>query len=68
MHIYPHVGMVFSKLNQLKKWLGMYVHYITRYVIIFLHFMSLDKIILELLACGWCWCKSVHSVLMLRVD
>ncbi len=36
------------------------------YVIISLHFMPLNMIILELLACGWC--ELVHPVPMLTVD
>jgi hypothetical protein len=46
----------------------MYVHYIQDYVIISFHFMSLDMIIFELLACGWCWCELVHPVPILTVD
>jgi hypothetical protein len=37
------------------------------YVIISLHFMSLNMILLELLACGCCWCKLVHPLPMLTV-
>jgi hypothetical protein len=37
------------------------------YVIISLHFMSLNMILLELLACGCCWCKLVHPLPMLMV-
>jgi hypothetical protein len=35
------------------------------YVIISFHFMPLNMIILEPLACGWCWCELVHTVPML---
>jgi hypothetical protein len=38
------------------------------YVIISLHFMSLDMIVLELLVCGWYWCELVHPVPVLTVD
>ncbi len=47
----------------------MNVHFITRFLwLFFLHIVSLNMIILELMVCGQCWCKLVHPVPMLTVD
>ncbi len=46
----------------------MYIHYFTRLCDYSLHILLLNMTILELLACGWCWCKLVHPVPMLTLD
>jgi hypothetical protein len=50
-----------------KKQLGLYVHYFTRLYDYFLGFHVANMIILELLACGWCWCKLVRPAFFPRL-